>query len=548
MTRTRAVAVVAAVAAGAVQVLAHPPYGWSLLALLAPALLATAITVSDLRPGLLGFVAGLALYVPLLAWLRFRATVVAWILLALIMAAWMALLAKGLHWLLQRSWGLALAPLWWVGIDAWRNEWPWGGFGWATLGITQVDNGWMVPLGRILGEKGHTLVVVTLSLCAWSAVRTMATQRDPDAARPALLGLAGTMLAVALVPLGPPPVEDRVDVLAVQPNDIEFPGDDFTAITRRLAGQAVDLTRASFDRDGPADLTVWPEGSIGRDPDRDPVLSRALADAGALTDGRLLVGTDREDPDSDRFRRVSVVVDEDGAIVDTYVKQDLVPFGEYIPLRSLFDWYPALDQIARDAIASTSPDNVVVPGPDGEDLSVAVAICFETLHPGTVRANVLAGTADAQLLVASTSSSSYGRSGQPEQHLAQSRMRAIETGRYVAHVTSSGVTAFVDQDGRVLTELPELFTQATVRQEVGLVTGATPFLTVGDVLDPATRIIAAVLVGLLVLEAVRRRRDAGAADATGAGPAGGDTVDAPAGATDDEHHTASAPDPAKQRP
>lgn len=567
----RAIALAAAVAAGVAGWLAHPPSDLWLLAFTVPALLATAVTASDLPPWRLGAVTGLVTNLAMLHWLRFRATVVAWLLLAVIMAAWMALLAVLLHRLVQRRWTIALVPLVWVGIDAWSNAWPFGGFGWATLGVSQVDNGWLTPLGRVLGEKGFTLVVVTLSLAAWLAIRDAlaarrgefspvvtgstatetatspglwqrraprredgdtdatttrstsgaetqeargvlllstagrdAAQRMGDGAWVGTAALVVTMLAVTLVTIAPPPTVGTADVVAIQPNDVEVPDDTYTAITRRLAGQAVDLTRAEVDANGPADIVVWPEGTIGRDPARDPQLAGAIVDGAAATGGGLVVGTDLEDPDSDGYRRVSIVVDEAGAVTDTYVKQRLVPFGEFVPMRWAFDWYPALAQVSRDAIPGTAADNVVVTTPDGRDLRVAVAICFETMFPDAIRANILA-EGPAQFLVSSTSDASFGRTGQPDQHLDQVRMRAIETGRWAVHAAVSGTTAVVDQSGRVVAGDTDLFTLDTVRADVGLVDGPTPFLRIGDVLDPVTRALV-VVVALALAIATRRRR------------------------------------------
>lgn len=547
MTKPRQLALATAVAAGAVQVVAHAWLGWTWLAWLAPALLATAVTVSDIRPARLGFLSGLVFAVPLLHWIRFRATVVAWLLLALVVAAWMALLAWGLYHLLQRRWTILLAPVWWVGIEAWRNAWPWSGFGWATLGITQVGNSWLTPLGRVVGEKGYTFVVVALSLALWVAVRDGLAARRHDGddvgatatqtngrdspwpgdsrvtagATPGMLALVATMLGVTLVTVGPPGTDDTIDVVAVQPNDITDPSTDYTTVTHRLAEQSVALTSRALDAGGPADMVVWPEGAIGRDPGRDPVLAAALEEAGARTGGRLLVGTDLEDPDSTGFHRVSIVVGEDGTTTDTYVKQDLVPFGEYVPLRSVLDWYPALQQVSRDAIPGRAPDNVVMTGRDDRSIVVAVGICFETMYPQTLVDNMFAHDRVADLVVTSTSSASFGNSDQPFQHLAQARMRAIETGRWVVHATSSGVTAMVDQHGRVRTDPTDLFEQDWVRAEVGLATGLTPFVRLGDVLDPVTRVAAGViLLGLLV--AGRRARSERHVGARGPSTAGND--------------------------
>lgn len=563
----RTIAVGGAVAAGLASWLAHPPWGLWVLAFTVPALLATAITAGDLPAWMVGGITGLVTNLALLHWLRFRATIVAWLLLAVIMAAWMALLALLMAWLLQRRWTLPLIPLVWVGVDTWRGSWPFSGFGWASLGISQVDNGWIVPLGRVLGEKGYTLVVVALSLSAWVAVRDALAARRGEYTPPAmgsvatetatwpslrragtadgptggvtrdheisdtaagssgllLLSAAGrraatrmgdgawlgtamlvvTLLAVTLVTVGPPAEVGSVDVLAVQPNDIEVPDADYTTITREIATNAVDLTEEAVADNGRADIVVWPEGSIGRDPARDPELAAAIERGAAITGGGLLVGTDLEDPESDGYRRVTVVVDGDGMVTDTYVKQRLVPFGEYVPMRWAFDWYPTLDQVSRDAIPGPDTSNVAVTTPTGSLVRVALAICFETMFSDVVAGNVLAD-GPAQLLVSSTSDATFGRSGQPDQHLDQVRMRAIETGRNAVHAAVSGTTAFVANDGSIVGGGTDLFVLTTLRHELGLVDGLTPFLRWGDVLVLTKWLVVAVALAWWVTA----RRDA----------------------------------------
>lgn len=586
----RATAVATAVAAGLAGWLAFPPWGLWMLAFAVPALLATAVTASDLSAWKMGAITGLVTNVALLHWLRFRATVVAWLLLAVIMAVWMALLATLLHRLLQRRWTIALIPFVWVGIEAWRNAWPFGGFGWATLGISQVDNAWFTPVGRVLGEKGYTFLVVALSLSVWLAIRDAMAARRGDFIPP-VSGTAGTetstwpaslrrrtdaatdgphdsrmrldgdvdgsdntglllrseagrravsvmgdgawvgtgavvvtMLAVTLTTVGPPAVVDTLDVVAIQPNDIAVPDADYTTITRRLAEQAVALTRGEVESNGPADMVVWPEGSIGRDPALDPELAAAIMAGARITGGGLVVGTDLEDPDSDGYRRVSLVVDQDGTVTDTYVKRRLVPFGEFVPLRWVFDWYPALDQVSRDAIPSDHADNVVVTTPTGRAIVVAVAICFETMYSDVVMANVLVDD-PAAVLVSSTSDATFGRSGQPAQHLDQIRMRAIETGREAVHAAVSGTTAFIDQDGRIVAGGTELFTQTSVRHTMGLVEGTTPFLRWGDLLDMTRWLVLVVVAGLWIAQRRHDDRRGMATSTAMTGPTSGSPAD-----------------------
>ncbi len=512
----------AAIVAGLLLGGVHAPVGAWPLAFAVPALLALAAegaAALGRRPAVMGFTAGLIGNLLLVEWVSNRAGVVAWLLLALVGAAWWALLAELLAWLLQRRWTIVLAPLVWVGIDAWRGSWPFSGFAWGTLGVSQVDNAWLVPIGRVLGEKGLTLVVVAVSLFAWVAVRDGLLahragtapgggdrawrRRLEDASGASTFGTGGVvlvLLAVTLVTVAPPPEVGRLDVLAVQGNDLEFPTGPYREDARVVARQALEETAASIAADGPADLVVWPEGTVGLDPARDAELTTIVAEAGAVTDGRLLLGTDLEDPDSTNLFRVSTVVGEDGTLGETYRKRVLVPFGEYVPFRALIDWYPPLRQVPRDVLPGTEATTVRV-----GDVDVAVGICFESMYPDVVRSNVLAGDEPAQLVVISSSDSSFGRSGEPAQHVAQSRMRALEAGRWVVHATTSGITTMIDPTGATHGSTA-LFTVDSVRDEVGLVEGLTPFLRIGDVLDPIGRAVVVLVVAAAAIAGIRTVR------------------------------------------
>lgn len=524
------VVVAATVAAGGLLWLVHPPVAARPLAFVLPACLCVAAEGTrqlGRRPAGVGFAAGLAGNLALVHWVSLRAGILAWLLLALVGAAWWALLAELLAWSLRRHLTTLLAPLLWVGIDSWRGSWPLSGFGWGTMGVTQVHNGWLVPLGRVTGEKGLTLVVVALSVFTWVAVRDGLASRTGDpgptskaggpdrgtgvpALEAARFGTAGVVLVavgVTLVTVGPPPRDGVMDVLAVQGNDLEFPTGPYRDDARTVADQALVETERRLTDDGPADLVVWPEGTIGLDPARDDALAGVVERAGPVTGGRLLLGTDLEDPDSTNLFRISAVVGEDGRYEQVYRKRELVPFGEFVPFRSLLDWYPPLRQVPRDVIPGTEAMAVTV-----DDVPIAVGICFESMYPEIIRSNLLAGPEPARLVVVSTSDSSYGRSGQPAQHVDQSRMRAIETGRWVVHATTSGITTLVDANGG-LHGGTDLFTVDSVRGEVGLASGLTPFLQVGDVLAPTTRWLVVGAAAWLVFGRRWRRRPSAACDA-----------------------------------
>lgn len=500
----RRVGAALAVMAGVAIFLSQPPVAWWPLAFAAPALLVLAIGRRPADGWWLGLLTGLAAYLPMLAWVAIPAGVAAWIGLALIQGLWLA----AFGWIVGpfvRGPGLALiAPLAWTGIDAWRNAVPLGGFGWGSLAYAHVEGSFLLPAARIVGQHGLTLFTVligTLIAMLLRAVLEGGWRATPDRrdVRVAGLALATTLLLSVGLTVEPPATEGSLDVLAVQGND-RFSGTGYDPVEdRRIATNMAALTRRAVFAGGPPDLTVWPESSLDRDPysTEGEDLLPVLREAAETTGGGLLVGTNLDGPRPRTFVNASVLVDGEGEATETYVKRKLVPFGEYVPWRAVIGDLPPLRRVPSDAIPGPGPQSIPLHG-----TSVAAIICYETLFPELVRGNVLAG--DAAVIVATTNDATFGRSAEPAQHLAQSRLRAVETGRWVVHAALSGSSAFVDPDG-VVHDRTDLFQQAVIRRDVPLAVGVTPFLAVGDVVGLATRLAVVVLFLAAVAATFLRR-------------------------------------------
>lgn len=498
-------------AAGVALSLAHPPVALPFLAVLVPILFLTALRLAPSQAGRLGFLAGFVGHGAMLSWIIAPAGVVGWVLLAAIQGGWWALLAVVLVRWLDRPWILAVAPFAWVGIDLWKVTVPLGGFLWGDLASATVDITWLHPAIRLGGAHMATLAVVAIGSSVWFVadrlVDAVAATEDAEAAMPlatsttqvGLFTLVGVVLAVTLATVAPPLTDGVVDVLIVQGNDVEdwlgTSGDLDVAIAERMVGET---HRALDDATSLPDITLWPESSIDRDPSRDSAIMAAVVDAANLTGGNLLAGVNLDGDEPRTYRNSLVHFGIDGEFVDSYVKRNLVPFGEYVPYRDALDWFPPLQQVPRDGIPGDGPDVVRMGG-----IELAPVICFETMEPRTVRSNVLAGDAPAGVIVVSTNDASFGRTGEPAQHLAQARLRAIENGRWVVYGAVSGRSAFIDQEG-VVTEQTDLFTRDHLRRDVPVAIGRTPYLVVGDVIGP---IAATVLFVLVVWGLWQRRRD-----------------------------------------
>ncbi len=495
--------------------LAHPPAGVSWTAfLVAPALIASMRLMSGegasattepvaarLRTVVPAFIAGSVGYGAMIAWLIAPAGLLGWSLLVLIQAVWLALWAFLIAPILHRPWMPVAAAALWVGMDTLRGSFPLSGFRWGALGYSQVDLEWFVPFARVFGGSGVTFVVVLLSSALVDALLGMRTGDREDPPRAPLLQAVGSALLVTLVTVQAPPVEGSLDVVAVQGNDIEHWILQDPDPPRTIARNLHRLTLEDLTREGPADLVVWPESAIDRDPGRPEWRDLGeLASEVARASGTLLTGVSLDSPtDPSRERIVGAwLLGQDGVErpQDLYVKRRPVPFGEYVPGRRWLEWIPALDQVPRDAVPGPGPQSFVLPS----GVHVAVLICFETLFGDLARTNVLAGEKDAALIVAITNDASFQRSAEPAQHLAQSRMRAIESGRWVVHAALSGSSAFVDPEGRVH-QATELFTQDVIRSDIPLAAGRTPFLRVGDLVGA----LGALLFATLGLVAIVRR-------------------------------------------
>lgn len=447
----------------------------------------------------------------MLAWLVEPAGYLGWMLLVAVISTAIAAFAVLVRPVLHHPSVVVVAPVLWTGLDVWRSVFPLGGFEWGALGYAHVDGSWLLPLARIAGLHAVTFVVVMIGAAAFDLLRRAAGPAPPPRAgavpprlartQPALLVLTGVLVGSSLATIEPPAeTGETVDVLAAQGSDVAAAGLAGRAADVAVASNLLAATQAAVDRGGRPDLTVWPESSIDRDPTSAGAadLAPLLREAASAVDGNLLVGVVLDGPDPATTRWTSsLLLDRDAVPVERYDKRRPVPFGEYVPARDLLDWFPPLRQIPRDTLAGEGPQAITV---DGH--RIATLICFETLFPSLARDNVLAGGEPAALLVASTNDATFGRSAEPSQHLAQSRMRAVETGRWVVHAAQSGSSAFVDPYGRVH-DATSLFAVATIRRDVPLVEGLTPFLVTGDVVGVVAQWL---VVGWVVVLLLRRRR------------------------------------------
>jgi apolipoprotein N-acyltransferase len=485
----RALTSVAAILTGVVMAAALPPWGWWPLAFAGLAafdrLIADQATGARFRRGML---VGLGLYVPSLAWMT-DMTIPGY---AIAVVAYAAL------------WGLAAvivparAPARWVAlpgaiavVELLRWSWPFGGVPLSSLAVGQVAG----PLAPIL-RLGGTLLLVEVAVVAGIVVAALVARRWKAAGVAALVVLGAVGLA-AVAPRGHD--TGTLDVALVQGGGKQGTRAEDTD-ERKVFERHLEATELV---DGPVDLVVWPEDVVDTEgPVGENREGRELSELARDLDTTLIVGV-VEGVDSEYFRNASVAYDAEGEVVDRYDKVHRVPFGEYVPLRWLLEPFGGSDLTSRDAIVGEHP--ALLDTPAGR---FSVAISWEVFFGDRVREGVEDG---ADVVLNPTNGSSFTGTLVQTQQVASSRMRAIESGRWVLQVAPTGFSAVIEPDGTV-DQRTAVSEQAVLQATVTTRQGTTLYTRYGLLFGVLGAIVSLVL-GRGVPYLRRRRAPATGADA-----------------------------------
>ncbi len=484
-----------AVLAGMLLYLSFPPVGASWLAPVGVAVLTVVCRGQSARRGaLLGLTTGLALFLPLVEWTATIAGPAALVALSLLQAAFLALLGA----LLPSAVRLPAWPVWtaalWVLSEALRSRIPFGGFPWGRLAFSQGDSA-LTPIAALGGAPLVSFAVALLGgVLAWTLV---SLRRRPVAALAATLAAAGVVAGgAALVPV---PVSGEPVQVAVVQGNVPRLGLGFNAQRAAVLANHAEATRelAADVRAGRVprpDLVVWPENASDIDPFEDAaaydLIERAVQDVGVP----VLVGAVLQGP-GDGVSNTGIVWDPRTGPGERYVKRHPVPFGEYIPFRSLLRRVTSkVDLVPRDFVAGNEV-GVLDVGP----VRVGDVICFEVAYDGLVRDVVTGG---GRLLVVQTNNATFGRSGETSQQLAMGRLRAVEHGRAVLVAATSGISAVIAPDGRLVEDAP-VFTREVLSAQVPTRTGTTLATRVGGAPE---LLLSGLAVGAAAAAARRRAR------------------------------------------
>ena len=444
---------VRAAAAGLLLAASLPPWGFWPLAIAGMALWVELLTVAGhwRRAGRSALVS-VCWLAPATIWMA-DLTLVGWPLAVIGFAA-MHAMAGALVPPDHRRW--AAFPAAFALAELLRWTWPFGGVPLATMAMAQVSS----PLGPAARIGGPLLLTALAAVSGVTLAAVLDARLRPAAVGAAVMAAAwlAAMVAPGSEPIsvdGTPDDNAVITVAAVQGGGPQNTRADLCE-QRAVFERHLDTTLQQVS--APVDLVVWPEDVVHPSPDSavtparcdQPLLTHsearaALSDLARGLDTVLIAGFFERTADGEANRNYAAAYNPQGEPVDTYDKVQLVPFGEYVPLRSSAERFS--DELpSRDVRAGPSDEPAVLDTPLGP---LGVAISWEIFFDHRARSAV--GGGGGRVLLNPTNGSSYWLTVVQTQQIASSRLRAIETDRWVVQAAPTGFSAVITPEGDVIT-------------------------------------------------------------------------------------------------
>ncbi|MEO7320101.1 MAG: apolipoprotein N-acyltransferase [Nitrosospira sp.] len=444
---------------------------------------------------LLGFFFGMGMFSAGVTWLYvclhdFGAMPMPTAVLALFfLCSYLASFPALMGWILKKLnivkpivWALAAGALW--GLSDWLRSVLFTGFPWLTLGYSQAPASPLVGYAAVLGVYGISLILVFSA-----ALMCLYFEKEFRKLRYLMPLLVIWITGFGLQHIRwTEPQGEPVTVSLLQGNisqDLKWRDDQLAT--------SMD-TYARLAQESSSRLIITPEISVPLNRDEVPSSYLAqLATHAKRNNGDILVGMVEVPGGGSEY--YNSMFSFGTSPEQSYRKYHLVPFGEFIPLKPLFGW---ITNVLKIPLSDFSRGGLDQRPMSLAGQKVAVNICYEDVFGE----EIIKQLPEATLLANVSNDAWFGRSIGPRQHLQISQMRSLETGRYMLRATNTGVTAIINERGRVLQEA-EVFTTTALNGVAQGYTGATPYVRFGNGLVLG---LAGILLMISLLPAARAMR------------------------------------------
>jgi apolipoprotein N-acyltransferase len=503
--------------AGMLLALALPPIGlWPLMFLGVPLFLALLEGADSRRTALLlGWLFGLGYFVVALHWIGFAflvdASTYLWMMPFMVgglaggMAIYWALAALAVRLARLHGIGIVLGFAAALAVAEWLRGHLFTGFPWAVPGLIAESMGAVAQSAAVIGMTGLTLMIVM-----WAGLPlvlippVLRRERWLAAALLALLPAVWILGAWRLASPEPPATERTVRI--VQPNISQ--DDKWRSANARGIFDTLQQLSLAPTPERPAglagvDYLIWPESAVPFLIDESP---GARSEIARMLDGRgaLVTGAIRRQPvpgTSDyRIFNSIIVFDGSGEVAVRYDKWRLVPGGEFLPFEWLLEplGFRRVVTVPGSFAAGRGPETLQLPG----GLAAAMLVCYEVIFPH----DLVDHDRRPAAIINVTNDGWFGNSTGPYQHLAQARLRAIETGLPILRAANTGISAVIDARGRLVRSFG-LGRQGVIDARIPAAHDPTIYALLGDFVLMGLVLVACLMVLVVTRFQARATRD-----------------------------------------
>ncbi|MDD7805636.1 MAG: apolipoprotein N-acyltransferase [Endozoicomonas sp. (ex Botrylloides leachii)] len=373
------------------------------------------------------------------------------------------------HWHMDHPCQQALLfSAFWV-IAEWTRSWLLTGFPWLLAGYSLLDTpaaNW-APVTGVYGLS--FLLVITSTLLVSLIIKSKQPLRKTITSK-VFVVITIASLWLASWPLAKvqwtEPTGEKLTFSAIQgniPQSIKWHPDYIQNIIATYTNQT--------EQEWKQDLIIWPENALPIFYSRAQWLLQQLSQQGKNHNTALIIGLPIDMPSENQQKYYNGII-AIGAGTGIYDKQKLVPFGEYVPFESLLRGLIAFFDLPMSSFSAGSSNQKPL---NVKGITITPYICYEVVYPDFAARMAR----HSGLLLTISDDTWFGKSIGPEQHFQMARMRALETGRYLIRDTNDGLTALINNHGKVLQTIPR-FKEGILRGSANIMLGNTPFMITGS--------------------------------------------------------------------
>jgi apolipoprotein N-acyltransferase len=327
----------------------------------------------------------------------------------------------------ERNYRTSIFVLTLVVFENIRDSFPFGGFGWLQYGIVLVESP-IASIYKVTPQLLATLLVLVFTAVVALSLHGVFTRKFLGTIA---IGLS-LITALSSINFVSTNTATTTTVTAVQ-GGVERYGLGVLGARTEVLQNHVDVTKQNLQVVQQSDVVLWPENSLDIDPKLDSRAHELLTEVDALVNPPILLGAVLSPTVSTRS---NTTLEVDGGVQEIYTKQRRVPFGEFLPMR---DFVSSISDRAAllpyDFVAGKHPGLW-----KRDSFTLTLGICFEVADSVIPHQNI----AQSDLIVIQTNNATYQFSQQSEQQLLYAKLRSIESQRPLVSISTSGISAVID--------------------------------------------------------------------------------------------------------